>query len=983
MKWVYGGWLVLFLAVRLAAQPNVPVKLALITESAAAQPAADLLTASFSTNAQIQLLERDQIEKVYHEQALAAGNTDYLKLGRLLGADGLLLLEVVATPQATNLNTRLIAVKPGVILNSGSYGWPLPEITQWADLVAQRVDGFLPKLTVLPKEAIPLSVVNLRSAISSAAGAETEKELKLLTIQRLSAERQLFVTEREKLQAAAEERGLAGDETAFWNGSYLLEGVIDQNGYSAETLTINAQLTPPKGGVPVALAVSGSRTNLAAVVNALALKVVAALSVQPTAVDWSPADEAAQYFAEAQWALKWGAYAEAQAAADSAWALGKGDLESISLRIETHLQELQQSLDARQSGCGTSDQPGFMPILDEDAFRRYQDGTDTSAGFPGGRDVNQALHILNLYYEFNLASPETVPKPAWHGQDLSGRRGFEWYTLGVRSMEASARVLQEFYFVPQAQRPVTGKLEKLRALLRSISALINTVPAIHDSYFVGDRIATGDELVNFMEPYTNIFLTEVKWGCFWLETPEDDLALYRKLMESPVFCYIHSALWLRKPGLPRLVAWQTKDRQRIPALWEAFLDKLGRSTNILLQLETKALVMADAKSDVSIGQAYTNLFNCIFENRDALVGNNVDVMRYDWALHELITAKTFHDGEGNRAFRNALQHQYYLEYSPKLYQMGREYWEKTVPARKLLAVFEKQKQFLQQQDPFEYAAYEKLFGNSDYSPTQAREILPLVTAYKATQSSRLLTATNGFNKGKLQMGVFEAGYLESRLNEILNPVPPPLRPVPVGPKNVAASQTSNLAIPVATPLSKPENITNIITISHFLALPITELPGIQNAHFQITAHHWSEGKLVLDLSYESAGETSLVTATAIAILDPANEHWELVPCPPVPLSVITPFYHHTQLFHGDLFTIFDGRIRKYDFKNHRWLDSEISHGVNCQLYVANDRLYAVGAGMISEVIPEVNATRILASNRRQPPVSRLDSQNAKPKTAGA
>lgn len=54
MKCVYGGLILLFLAVRLAAQPNVPVKLALITESAAAQPAADLLTAAFSTNAGIQ-----------------------------------------------------------------------------------------------------------------------------------------------------------------------------------------------------------------------------------------------------------------------------------------------------------------------------------------------------------------------------------------------------------------------------------------------------------------------------------------------------------------------------------------------------------------------------------------------------------------------------------------------------------------------------------------------------------------------------------------------------------------------------------------------------------------------------------------------------------------------------------------------------------------------------------------------------------------
>ena len=44
------------------------------------------------------------------EEGLSAANTDYLKLGQILGADGLLLLDVNKTPQATNLTTRLVAV---------------------------------------------------------------------------------------------------------------------------------------------------------------------------------------------------------------------------------------------------------------------------------------------------------------------------------------------------------------------------------------------------------------------------------------------------------------------------------------------------------------------------------------------------------------------------------------------------------------------------------------------------------------------------------------------------------------------------------------------------------------------------------------------------------------------------------------------------------------------------------------------------------
>ena len=65
-----------------------------ISESPDASAAADVLTAELSSNKKLQMLERNEIEKVYREQGLSAGNRDYLKLGQILGADGLLLFDV-------------------------------------------------------------------------------------------------------------------------------------------------------------------------------------------------------------------------------------------------------------------------------------------------------------------------------------------------------------------------------------------------------------------------------------------------------------------------------------------------------------------------------------------------------------------------------------------------------------------------------------------------------------------------------------------------------------------------------------------------------------------------------------------------------------------------------------------------------------------------------------------------------------------------
>src|SRR5690242_1043750 len=282
-------------------QTNKIARLAIISESSEVRTAADVLTAELSNHKGLQLVERDQVTKVYREQALSAGNHDYLKLGRMLGADGLLLLGTSKEVANNFLNVRLIAVKPGAVLAMEQFPYP-KNLSEWASQYAGRIIPLLPKLTILARDAIPISVVNLRSALQFEASKETEWQLKYLAIQRLSREPRLFVLEREKMQLLDAEKDLKLDDSAFWNGSYLLEGTIDQNGYSQKTITVNARLIPPHGGKPLPIAVEGSRTNLTEVINRLAGKINAALNVSPSSKEWSAADEARQFFDEAKWA---------------------------------------------------------------------------------------------------------------------------------------------------------------------------------------------------------------------------------------------------------------------------------------------------------------------------------------------------------------------------------------------------------------------------------------------------------------------------------------------------------------------------------------------------------------------------------------------------------------------------------------------------------------------------------------------------------
>jgi len=201
------------------------------------------------------------------------------------------------------LTVRLIAVKPGVVLSAETFSISQSNLTEWASSYAKHLGPFLPKLSVLVKDAVPISVVNLRCAAQSADAPEVERQLRILTIERLSREPQFFVLERQRMQSLKVEKELKLDGSAFWNGSYLLEGVVDQNGFDKDTITINARLTPPKGGAPLLMQVSGERSNFAEIANRLAAKVDEALKINVTAPEWNATEEAAQYFNEANWAL--------------------------------------------------------------------------------------------------------------------------------------------------------------------------------------------------------------------------------------------------------------------------------------------------------------------------------------------------------------------------------------------------------------------------------------------------------------------------------------------------------------------------------------------------------------------------------------------------------------------------------------------------------------------------------------------------------
>ena len=85
-------------------------------------------------------------------------------------------------------------------------------------------------------------------------------QLTILTINRLVHQPELFVLERRRMEALGAEKEFNDGDSAFWNGRYVLDGIIDRDGYRKDTVTINARLIPPDGGQPIAIDIAGSRT---------------------------------------------------------------------------------------------------------------------------------------------------------------------------------------------------------------------------------------------------------------------------------------------------------------------------------------------------------------------------------------------------------------------------------------------------------------------------------------------------------------------------------------------------------------------------------------------------------------------------------------------------------------------------------------------------------------------------------------------------
>lgn len=989
------------------AQSTAPIRLALLGTDGEARNVLDLLTVELSRSDNLALLERGEMERLYREQGISSGGQDYLKLGQVLGADGILLLKPMVEGTNQFMQVRLIAVQPGVIVAGIRTPWPVPDAHEWSQWLAHHFRPLFSKLTVPSGSAIRISVVNLRAAVRTEGAQETERQITLLATERLTRERELFVLERQRMDLLGAEKESSGmGDAAFWKGSFLLEGTIDRDGFVQETITLDARLVPPQGGNGTAFSIRGPRANLGELVDELTAKILAALQ-KPTGVSsWQAEAEAAKYLDEAKWALKWGMIPEAQAAAESAWALGKRDVECAVVRIRAYLPEVPPSNAGFRYGHLTTtarlmsqhvqelqSHPALARVVDVRAIgdtRVIKSLLITEA--PDSEHLTRALRTLRFCADFLREQPDAEPKA---GADL--------YRVGVEALAAASRVLQAFNWTPPPELEAREKLAELRQLARAVAQRIESSPSVRNSYWVGRRVVSHDELAHTMTA-PNIFRCQLQWGALWQERPEDGLAVYRRLIESPVFSYIHDSLWLRDLANPRVIGWTSGDKARASSLWDSFLTELNRATNFLLRMEAKALEIADAKDEPALEAAGMALFEIIQTNRAAIVSHSVELPYMRWGLGTLWNQSGVVSPARNR-----------LRDSPVLRdldRMGEEWWAQSRQRQSATAAedaFAKQKDYLRAQTPYDFRDFSMIFRPTSvrHSKPQAEELLPLLAGYKSNLLA-LAERTTGMEQQRARTGISRVNLEEQRLMRIVNPTTanqvagersltnrpaqeirnpvgpgqhPPASGVRAGRDFADARRGGPAEIETSVPL-----IGGTLVVNQFIAIPQQSLtngrPSETIQELRVVNSRVIGDRLWFDLRHKNTYAYYFATGMGWANEDRAvgmfcslaGAQWEQIPYPPAEGVPSNRWVIEQAEVAGDALYVSGWEyVRRYDFQARRWEKFPAPWQKPPQLFVVQDRLFGANNEALFEIRAAGQKVEILASVQRRPAVTALDS----------
>lgn len=915
-----------------AAEP----RLAILSIDPRCAPAEELLTAEFSRSEYgLALLDRAEVERVRREQTLTArSSADFARLGQMLGAHGVLVLDFLAQKDATNLTVKLIAVQPGVALGLESYTWPLREIRQWPGIAGKQFGRLLPKLTVLSRDAIPISILNLRSALKTSEGVRLENEATTVLIHRLIAQPEIFVLERQRMATLEAEKELKeAQDSPFWNGSYLLEGVIERGGATRDAASIQARLVSPAKSSET-LVVKSDSGDLRAMVDGLARDVILRLARRASNVTWNPAAEGKRYLEEAKWGSRWQNHRLAQFAADSAWALGEQNLDAALIRVNSRAV--------------------FAPPLWSSEGTFLYNVTPLTP--PQTEGLDSFLSAMETYLTLT---------PALRGE----ANARPWIQAGEGLLADAAARLCHFWYFPQQATAAKSAIEQMRAQAREIERVLLKGKEEPGASTFADSSAT------------NIWQIRLNFGWSYAESPEAVLEQYRRLFSTGLTRQQREQLVQARHRW--MMPYTETERNRASALWTPFLEELLESTNAANGVSAAIMAIrswlpADRQAaEAALEDRKRRAAKAILRHRRELLCNEpdlallavqhldrvvvqrgsqraqaADVVRTNFMHGILIAGDCATDKLLTVLFQPAAFQSNHL--NVLLGQMGGN--DTNVALRKRLLLT-----YTAGSEPFHADVFRHLFRPTDYAETETRRILSRLNDWR-----ELERYNNPANVSLIDEYI-------AALQSALNP---------------GQSKATTIPVATATPVSAT---SGSLSVTQFWRPAFKEVRNQTPTQFvaeyclwQVAAHDgflWAQARGRYEFHWPSEEPNWYYISNQFFEqffrIDPRDMKETASPAvvreePRVlPLNIFDP-PPSLAVHEGILYVHQDRKLTSWDPRETRWRHVAVELPGQMNMQAVNNRFYFGSRDTLLEFNPTNSALRVMASRRRNPPITAED-----------
>jgi hypothetical protein len=556
----------------------------------------DVTSSELSKLPELSVLDRADLNKLGQEQEIESVlNSQNFTPIQLLPADGLVLLRAATANGKTGVFARLVAVQPGIILREVALPDGIDPVAQAQTLEKEFAPYWL-KLAAIQKGKVEaLSLLGLRFEVDAPETRKVERRMTLLLASRLSAEPDVLVLERWRLNDAVFEKTLAPQTPSpFWTGSSLIDGSMQlKNG----RINVTLRLRPPHGA-EISITDQDTPENLPALVGRLADKI----QNHPISPDaWKPLAEAAHYADLGKWCLDNGLTQEGVEAIESAVALGDTSRNTRMQQIKAYAM---QAYPDNLRGNYLYDE--FRTVIARDSVPQRIQAAQTAAG-------------LMLDY---LKDNHDALSPTWNPEGP--------IDLGVPVLCNCLRALRTAYEYDFQD----GQIDGLAELRHDLQKLIGELD--------------GQLLPQPMSPTRRTYLRyRDYYAGLWHDTPEQTVAYYREHLSPKMYGTEIRVVFYQFDGLhppfldddiatdkdqesrlihnspafrdtPFIAAWDGRPASDVRAIWRKFLDELAASPDPVLQADALKLELKSTLTDVGRNACVTRFVAFMQQHADLL-----------------------------------------------------------------------------------------------------------------------------------------------------------------------------------------------------------------------------------------------------------------------------------------------------------------------------------------------------------------------------